>query len=515
MPPQPEPRPRVVGYVRVSTAREEMVSPELQQASIEDYCRRKGYQLDEVIADLDATGRNFTRKGVQRAIEMVENAGVTVVVVWKFSRFGRDRKGWAVNLDRVESAGGRLESATEDVDATHSTGRFTRGMLAEVAAWESDRIGEGWQEARDHRHHEGLPGGGGKRFGYVLLGRVPDPLNPGHTRRIPGEPERYEPDPETGQILADLYRRYNRGQTMVSLTAMLGREGVRNAHGRPWGSRALTNYLDSGFGAGLLRVHAAACRCGRPKRCRNSDYLPGAHKALITDAEWRTYRERRGVVSATAPRVLAGTYLLSGLVRCGECRGAMVANTSRGQRGKLYRCARWREYRDCSGSWPQRTVMEQAVRDALAGWAADLELHGHITQARRTAWAAAEVVADRAQRELAAAERALTRLAIQRATDEDMPKVVYESARAELLEQRVRAELELEKAKASAGEPVADYLPLITELLAEWDLMPTAYRQNLLSRLLRHVTSFRTGHRLPARIVVTPIWETCDASCCA
>ncbi len=349
----------------------------------------------------------------------------------------------------------------------------------------------------------------------MRLGRIADPLNPGRTRRDPDQRERYEPDPETADILADLYRRYIRGQTMTSLVAMLAAEGILNLHGRPWSSQALTLALDSGFGAGLLRVHSAECRCGKPQTCKRSDYLPGAHTAVITPDEWDAYRERRGIVASASAGTLGSVYALSGLVRCGQCRASMVAHSQPGRRAYTYRCTRWRDYRDCPGSWPRRAVLEEAVQVALARWAAELEEPGHATQVRRRTRQAAEDATKQAAAELAAADKALTRLAVRAATDEHMPEEVYEAARAQLLDDRATAMAALERASAATVEPQEEYAPLINELLAEWDLMPAEYRRTLLARLVRHVTSYRVGHRLPARIVVTPMWEECSASCCA
>jgi site-specific DNA recombinase len=88
-------------------------------------------------------------------------------VVWKFSRFGRNRFGFVVNLDRVERAGGRLVSVTEPADPETSVGRFTHDMLVSLVAMESDRFGELWKEALAWRLAQGLPHTGDPRFGFI------------------------------------------------------------------------------------------------------------------------------------------------------------------------------------------------------------------------------------------------------------------------------------------------------------------------------------------------------------
>jgi site-specific DNA recombinase len=138
-----------IGYIRISTWKEEKISPELQQAAIEAWALRNRRRIIEWVPDLDDTGRNFKRK-IMRAISLVEQGAARGIAVWKYSRFGRSRDGISLNLKRLEDAGGQLASATEDVDARTATGRLQRGILFEFAVYESDVRGEGWRETHDH-----------------------------------------------------------------------------------------------------------------------------------------------------------------------------------------------------------------------------------------------------------------------------------------------------------------------------------------------------------------------------
>src|SRR6266702_7772467 len=156
----------VVAYIRVSQEREEMISTELQMIAITNYCARAGYVIVATLTDLDLTGRFWQRRQVEQAVAMIESDAADVLVVWEWSRLARNRLDWAIAVDRIETAGGRLESATEPADTATSTGRFARGMLAEFAAFEAERIGDGWREAHDRRTRHGLPHNGKPRWGY-------------------------------------------------------------------------------------------------------------------------------------------------------------------------------------------------------------------------------------------------------------------------------------------------------------------------------------------------------------
>jgi len=55
---------RAVAYVRVSMARDDAISPELQMAAITQHCRRCGYQLATVLEDFDLSGWGLARTPV-------------------------------------------------------------------------------------------------------------------------------------------------------------------------------------------------------------------------------------------------------------------------------------------------------------------------------------------------------------------------------------------------------------------------------------------------------------------
>jgi DNA invertase Pin-like site-specific DNA recombinase len=299
---------RAVAYVRVSMTRQGMISPELQIGAISEHCKRRGYKIIEVLEDLDLSGRFWQNRQVDAAITMLENDLADVIVVWRWSRVARNRLDWAVAVDRVEGAGGRLESATEPFDVNTATGRFARGMLAEFAAFESDRMGDVWREVRARRARLGIPPTGQKQFGYTKVG------------------DRYTIHRRRGPILADLYRRFIAGESFRSLAQWLNDRHYLTA--RPRGTKAawahfnLASMMDRGFAAGYIRAGGVL--------------LPGAHKALITQAEWQAYLSRRELTRwHRCPRVAPS--LLAGMLVC-SCGTPMKPEFAAPPAKPKYRC---------------------------------------------------------------------------------------------------------------------------------------------------------------------------------
>ncbi|MFE0877277.1 recombinase family protein [Streptomyces smyrnaeus] len=523
----PEAREPFVGYIRVSTWKEEKISPALQRTAILDWARRTGRRITRWVEDLDASGRNFKRK-IMTAIDYVERGPEKGIAVWRYSRFGRDRAGNAINLARVESIGGLLESATEPVDASTAIGRFQRGMILEFAAFESDRIGEAWAETHQHRRSVGLPATGRPRFGYIWHPRW-------NTRTQTLQEERYEPDEsDTGPVMAEAYRRYVEHTGFASLCGWLNSSGYRTTRGTLWTTQTLTRYMDSGFPAGLLRLHDPSCNCAGRKTnggCPNHLLVQGAHEEIIEWDLWQAYQQRRKEVRATPPRARNALYELTGLNRCGQCRGGTsVTTTLRSEDGKpvnvngwAYRCSQRAVSggAKCEGVWIPRHVVERTVHKWLTREAA----HG-IDAAPATPQQEPPAVDERAraresrrklQAEAEQYDAALRRLAVDNAMNpEKYPDGVFEAARDELQQKRARVDKALEQLVEVEETPHrADFVRLVFGAAEEWPTLNTAERNNLLKQLIRRIALVRRrdqyGEPIPGQagveVQIHPVWE--------
>jgi hypothetical protein len=511
-----------LGYIRVSTWKEEKISPELQETALRSWAKRTGRRLLEpLIVDLDVTGRNFKRK-IMSGIRRVEDGEARGIAVWKYSRFGRSRDGVAVNLKRLEDAGGQLHSATEEVDARTATGRLQRGILFEFAAYESDVRGEQWRETHDHRRYKlHLPATGRPRFGYVWHPRrIPDLERPG---QFTLQEERYVAHDVLGPVMADRYRQFIDGDPFYALVGELNKDGHRTTRGGPWSEQTLIRYMDAGFCAGLLRVHNPKCTCAADIRgnCPNVLFIPGAQEELISAELWQTYQERREAVRRTAPRARRATYELSGLMRHTACRGNLAANNAErvvdGQTvsipGYSYRCGRRTVSGPtaCPGIYIKREDAEGEVSKWLAQEAAPgidaapsnaqqrTEAHDERVQAARDRM--------RFQREADQLARALVNLRTDRAMNpDDYGPGEYEAARDRIRTQQAANTRAMERLAAVEATPHrADYESLIVGTVEEWETLKTRERNAILKQLVRRVAVSKTDDGV--RVKVHPVWE--------
>ena len=465
---------RAALYLRQSTHREESISLELQEAACRRHCEERGYSVVMVESDPGISGRTFNRPAVKRVMEAVEARQIDVVILWKWSRLSRSRRDWAIAADRVDVAGGRIESATEDIDVSTSHGRLARGMMVEFAAFESERIGDQWKEAHQRRVNMGLPANGKPRFGYRRAG------------------EGFEPDPETGPILADLYRRYISGESFYSLVKYLNDHSIGTVpgygtSGGAWSDRSLRRALDSGFGAGLIRSH--------------EEYLPGIHESVINEAEWKDYqaaRARRRVHRGSE----RSTYLLSGMVRC-DCGSAMVAGQFGWKRVPKFRCKAAAEKRVHDGGYVSAHVLDEEVKAWLRGLVSDLSQVATAEAGLQSQRSQAASNLSKLGASLTRTEQAITRLTVSFA-EGVLTDIAYKAAVRELEQKRDGLMASIKSAE-SERRAIPVSLEVVQLLLDDWDIVGIEQRREMLRGLVRHVVV--KPQRPRSDVIVVPIWD--------
>lgn len=459
-----------------------MVSPEVQRTSIEDYCRARGYQLDAVVEGLDESGsraRSAWWPRLEQACAAVEAGTYDVVVVWKFSRTARHRLRWATALDRVETVGGRLESATEQVDVTTSTGRFTRGMLAELNAFEAERIGEVWSEVHARRVRNGLPPTGKPKWGYSY----------DRAAKI------HRPDPATGPVLATLYRRYTAGESVYALVRWLNSHGHYTLAGGLWSDHTLRRVLDSGFASGQVPY--------------KGQLHPGIHEALISEGEWQAYVDARDRRRQRGRQRERSQYLLSGLIRCARCGRPMVAGQFGDHRQPKYRCKTSKEQgpEACLGGYITAKFVEEEVRAWLEELAGEVDTaHAAALEAKAHRAVVRSDVA-RLSRQVATAEAALARLVTQR-VKLAMPDAVFRASYDELTSEHASLQSALEEAQRQQRADPGSPRRAARTLLEGWDDKPVSMRREELGALVRAVMV--TTGRPKGTIEIVPAWADPD-----
>ncbi len=458
--------PRAILYLRQSVAKEESISLTLQETAARDYCDRMGYTVIGVKSDPGISGRTWKRKAVQEVMAAVEAHEADVIVLWRWSRLSRNRKDWALAADRVDLAGGRIESATEPNDTSTATGRFARGVMVEMAAFESDRIGEIWKEVHANRIARGLP-----------TGRLP-----WGWRHVGGT---IEPHPDQAPAIPRLYDLYLTGGGSRGLAQWLTDHGYLTFYGkREWNHQTVTAILDSPIHCGLVTHHG--------------EVYPGAHEPLVPRETWERYTAMRRI--RAAERAARHRYLLSGILTCSTCGDGMwgIANHHAKRSKSSYYAYRCRTV-VAAGEHGPASVAAHLIDTAFIEWLHEYGLdHDRPEEApHRTD---AQLEAERLAREVASIDDQVTQLTIQLGA-QIIPPRAYEAAVAHHEGRRAALAETLRRLEDSLTIVPADPHATAERLLDVWDITPLEARRASIREIIQSIT---VHHGAGRHMVIQP-----------
>ncbi|MEU6765868.1 recombinase family protein [Streptomyces sp. NPDC046853] len=425
-------RKRGLIYVRVSIARPDMISPELQVGHGQKLADDNNIDIIiEPIMDLGESGRRFEDRKIEDIKEMARNREFDVLILWIWSRFGRNLKESLQHLDDLMAYGIEVRAAREDFDGKTTIGRFAIAQMLNIAELESNQKADQWKDAIERRKIRGLPHGAGTRgkFGYYRCDTCAAPERGKEMDKCPkckeGVLKLDERQRSYRAVYIRLYTNYVEGVSVRSMVLWLRKQKIVNWTGREIDAGDLYSILDSGFALGFVRYtlpeekYEVITRPDGTTRTKRKSahrditsylYYKGKHEAIFDDEVkceqiWDAYVARRisGRDNDDKNHDHSAKYEVSGCLTCSGCGGSLhsMLRAKKVQRpwidGKphpgdvLFRCTRHMKFKDCPGGGVYVTL-ETAV-NALKAWLvvqAEADPAGAASVAARAAQVEAE-----------------------------------------------------------------------------------------------------------------------------
>jgi DNA invertase Pin-like site-specific DNA recombinase len=133
-----------LGYVSVP-ANVELQNEEFeaQLEAIDRHCDEHGWELVEVVRDVDVGARNLERRGLLYALDKIGRGEAECIIVSELGRLSRSAADLGGVLDRLDRANGRLVALDLGLDTASPEGRVAAKALASVSSWEHERTRKG------------------------------------------------------------------------------------------------------------------------------------------------------------------------------------------------------------------------------------------------------------------------------------------------------------------------------------------------------------------------------------
>ncbi len=329
---------RAALYLRVSTARqaEHDVSIPDQKRQGEAYCEARGYQLVETFVEPGASATNDRRPEFQRMIEAGTSKPTPfdVVIVHSFSRFFRDAFDMEFYVRKLAKNGVKLLSITQEIgdDPVH---QMMRQIMALFDEYQSKENAKHVMRALKENARQGFWNGSLPPIGYRVVAAE---------QRGAKTKKKLEIDPLHADTVRLIYRLALEGDGTT------GQMGVKN----------IVSYLNSrriftrdGGRWGIGQVHRILTRrtyMGEHefnKRAKSKELKPVSEIVVVPvpplidretfDAVQALLKARHPTVTPSA--VISGPTMLTGLIHCAKCGGAMTIRTGKGGRYRYYACS--------------------------------------------------------------------------------------------------------------------------------------------------------------------------------
>ena len=336
---------RVAVYVRVSTPRQAVadlsIPDQIKQAK--DYCAGRGW---EIVKEFIEPGDSATDDGRPVFQEMMDWATdrdrpVDGLVVHSYSRFMRDAYLAEFHYRRLRKVNVQLVSITQEMGNDPMSDLIRRIILL-FDEYSSKENSKHTLRAMRKNASEGFWNGSRPPFGYQVVEAE---------RRGDKVKKKLEIDPDETPLVKWMFEMALKGTPekgrlgVQAISATLNAMGLTH-RGKRFHTSFVHKLLTNPVYSGTARFNV---RCAKTGQLKPADEIVEASvPAIIDPGEFLRLQDILSTNSPKkrAPRVLAGPTLLTGILKCASCGGAMTISTGKSGQYRYYACSR----RQCSGT---------------------------------------------------------------------------------------------------------------------------------------------------------------------
>jgi DNA invertase Pin-like site-specific DNA recombinase len=455
-------------YARISSDRDGdnlAISRQLQDCA--QLATNRGWTIVERYVDSDISAYSGKRRAEYlRMLDDIDAGAIEAVVVYHADRLHRHPRELEDFIDLCHRTQTKLATVSGDLDLSTHEGQLLARITGAVARKESDD-----KSRRIRRKHEEL----------AVAGKV----SGGGTRPYGYEVDKRTIRPEEAEVIRDCARRVIAGDSLRSICIGLNERPIPTVTGKSWTPQTLRRMLMSPRISGQREHHGEIV-------------AKAEWPAIITPRQTQQLQAKLGDPDRRTNRA-SRRYLLTRLLRCSHCSGALVARP-RDDGRRRYVCASGPGFSGCGKTTviadPVERFIAQAVLHRLETPRLPEAMKRTTADARGAEWQA-EV--DRRQAQL-----------------DELAELWADSeiTRSEWLKARTPIEkrLSVAKKKLAALNRTTVLLPFIDDaqrLREQWQTMTLSRQHQIIAATLQYV-EVRPGRRGYNRFDesrLRPVWR--------
>lgn len=335
-------------------------SIDAQIRAIEEYADKNDIKIVNKFIDRAKSATSDKRPAFQEMIKYCEadNTGISMVIVHKLDRFSRDKYDSAMYKQKLKVKGIRVVSVLENLDNSPES-LILESVIEGMAQYYSANLARKVAKGQKENALKALHNGGDAPLGYdVAFDKT------------------YLVNEEEAQAVKIIFDMYVNGYSYSNIIDKLNDLGYKTKRGNKFGKNSLHGILSNEKYTGVYvfnktqRKGVNGKRNGHKQKSDDEIIKVEGGMPQIIDREVFLQAQEMMQKRKKAPGSHKATtlYLLTGLIRCGECGHAMQGNRRKDKYGNdyiSYRCGCRKQKRDCKNKEIKRDYLEEFVLTEL------------------------------------------------------------------------------------------------------------------------------------------------------
>lgn len=337
-------------YIRVSTDKQEELSPDAQKRLLIDFAKKNNMSLlaENIYIDNGISGKKADKRPeFMKMIGMAKSKEhpFDVILVWKFSRFARNQEESIVYKSLLKKNHVDVMSVSEPlIDGPFGT------LIERIIEWMDEYYSI-------------------RLSGEVLRGMTEKALRGGYQSSLPlgyrmnkdtGIPYIYE---EEAVIVRKIYNDYIAGHSYLEIARELNALGYKTKRGATFEGRTVEYILSNPFYYGAVRWNRQNHDNHTIKSISDWIIAEGKHEPLIDKETWDLVQHLIALRSKPYKARAAGhmKHWLGGIVKCSDCGASLMA----GLNATRYQCGNYNKGKCLHSHFIKTAALEEAVYESL------------------------------------------------------------------------------------------------------------------------------------------------------
>ncbi len=318
-------------YARYSCENQREESIEGQLRECKEYAKSKGVTIVKTYIDRAISGTTDKRPGFQQMIYDSYKKTFDVILVWKLDRFARSRDDSAKYRCILRNNNVKLISVTEHI-SSDPLGIILESMIEGYNEYYSAELSQKVKRGMKENALKCQYNGGGVAYGFVI-----------------DKDKHYQPDPLKAQIVVDIFKKYDEGNTINDILKYLKEKEIYYNKDKYFSINNLTYMLKNRRYIGYYIYRDIV---------KENAITPIVDKELFDRVQEKLSKNAK----APARHKAEDDYVLTTKLFCGKCGKYMVGESGTGNNGTVYhyyKCVNTKKKHKCD----MRNIKKQLIED--------------------------------------------------------------------------------------------------------------------------------------------------------